>query len=171
MSNTSTQFEYDSTVLNAIETAEGYQKPLTPKDIQDEKITNVGFAVSWGNYMRTRRSGSFYQYALLQRDEIHATAFLTDKGVVCTCGLIAVGQVEFGDTDLFLWNSSGHIKTSTRELVTVFVVKHFVSKAEGLRCHYWCVSCGDLGATIPTETGGVSLIGLKAIRASHKCGK
>jgi hypothetical protein len=68
-----------------------------------------------------------------------------------------------------LWRAPRHIQTVTRKLVSVFVVKIFISKALGFRFHYWCEQCGDIGATIPTETGKVSLLGLKAIRKSHKC--
>lgn len=169
VSNTSEDFEYDETVLNAYETAQAYQKRLTLNDITDEQVTNKGFAVAWSNYMRIRRSGSFSDYLVQQKQEIHSTAFLTLDAVVCSCGLVAPKPKGQSDFDAILLQSKGHIQTATRTRVNVFVVKVYRSKAEGLRLHYWCENCGDIGATIPTADGKVSLIGLKAIRKSHKC--
>jgi hypothetical protein len=169
VSQTSENFEYDDSVLNAAVTANEYTKRLTPDDITNEHIAEKGFAVAWGNYMRTRRSGSFSDYVLQQKQEIHSTAFLTLNGVVCSCGLIAPKSKEQSDYEAILQHAKGHIQTATRTKVSVYVVKIWLSKAAGRRQHYWCENCGDIGVAIPTETGKVSLIGLKAIRQSHKC--
>ena len=164
-------FSYSEDVLESEETAREYRRAHRQANAEFKAETDPKrkAQLAYGNWMRTRTSGSFEHYGIQQKQEIHEIAYLYLDGIVCTCGLIADRPVAERDSTLTLWNSPGHIKTATRELVSILVVKNYISKAEGFRFHYWCVSCGDLGATIPTETGKVSLIGLKAIRASHKC--
>lgn len=162
-------FIYDESILYALETAKEYTRRLTEKDFPDERITDKKFAAAWSNYMRTRRYGSFREYAAMQQQGIHDIAFTYNWRLVCTCGLIsAVADLERQDSDVF-WAEPGHIEVSTRSLVSIFIVRRWISKSVGTRLHYWCENCGDIGATIPTRGGEVSQIGLKAIRKSHSC--
>lgn len=97
-------------------------------------------------------------------------AHISNDRIACRCGLItAVLCAPVTNQDVEFWNAPGHIHTSTRKLVTLFAVKVFVSKQWGNQDHYWCQNCGDIGNTIPTKAGKISLVGVKAIRESHKC--
>jgi hypothetical protein len=168
------QFNYDESILEAAETATQYQK--SHKEVAaeisaetDEKKRN---ALAYGNWMRSRRAGSFNHYEVAQKQELHEVAHIANDHIVCTCGQITnVQYAPAANTDIEFWNAPGHIHTPTRKLVTLFVVKIFVSKQLGNQDHYWCQNCGDIGNTIPTKTGRISRVGLKAIRASHNCNK
>jgi hypothetical protein len=120
--------------------------------------------------MRSRRSGSYNHYEAAQEHERHEVAHISNDRVVCTCGLITYVLYAPGtNQDVDFWNTPGHIHTPTRQLMTVFVVNVFVSKQLGNQDHYWCQNCGDIGNTIPTRAGNISLVGVNAIRKSHKC--
>lgn len=164
-------FKYSEEVLESEETAREYRRAQRQANAEYKAETDPKrkAAMAYGNWMRSRTTGSFEHYGIQQKQEIHEIAFLYLAGIVCTCGLIAERSSDGRDETMALWRSPGHIQTETRNLVSVFVVKIFTSKALGFRFHYWCEQCGDIGATIPTESGKVSLLGLKAIRKSHKC--
>jgi hypothetical protein len=164
-------FRYSEHVLESEETAREYRRAhrLANAEYKAETDPKRKAALAYGNWMRTRTSGSFEHYGTQQKQEIHEIAFLLLDGIVCTCGLIAERPSDGRDQDLALWRAPGHIQTATLSPVSVFVVKIHISKALGFRFHYWCESCGDIGATVPTETGKVSAIGLRAIRKSHTC--
>ena len=164
-------FSYSEDVLESEETAREYRRAhrQANAELKAETGPKRKARLAYSNWMRSRTSGSYEHYGIQQKQEIHEIAYLYIDSIVCTCGLIAERPARDDGDTLALWNSPGHIQTATRDLVSVFVVKNYISKSEGSRFHYRCVTCGDLGATIPTETGKVSLIGLKAIRKSHKC--
>ncbi len=164
-------FKYSEVVLESEETAREYRRAHRQANAEYKAETDPKrkAALAYGNWMRSRTTGSFEHYGIQQKQEIHEIAFLYLDGIVCTCGLVADRPSDGRDQDLALWRARGHIQTATRNLVSLFVVKIFVSKALGSRFHYWCEQCGDIGATIPTETGKVSLLGLKEIRKSHLC--
>lgn len=164
-------FKYSEVVLESEETARGYRRAQRQANAEYKAETDpkTRAAMAYGNWMRSRATGSFEHYGIQQKQEIHEIAFLYLDGIVCTCGLIADRPSDGRDETMALWRAPGHIQSENRNLVSVFVVKIFVSKAIGSRFHYWCAQCGDIGATIPTESGKVSLLGLKAIRKSHKC--
>jgi hypothetical protein len=164
-------FKYSEHVLESEKTARESRRAHSQANAEFKAETDPKrkAALAYDNWMRTRSAGSFEHYGIQQKQEIHEIAFLYHDGIVCTCGLIADRPAEDRDNELALWNAPGHIKTATRELVSILVVKNYSSKVEGFRFHYWCSECDDLGATIPTGTGKVSAVGLKAIRASHKC--
>ncbi len=164
-------FKYSEVVLESEETAREYRRAHRQANAEYTAETDPKkrAAMAYGNWMRSRTTGSFEHYGIQQKQEIHEIAFLYLDGIVCTCGLVADRPSDGHDETLALWRAPGHIQTATRNLVCVFVVKIFISKALGFRFHYWCEQCGDVGATIPTDSGKVSLLGLKAIRKSHKC--
>ena len=166
------QFEYDESILEAAETVKAYQKSYreVAAEIAAETDQAKRNALAYGQWMRTRRSGSYNHYEVAQEQERHEVAHIATDRLVCTCGLITSVLLEPAtNKDVEFWNAPGHIQTSTRNLVTVFVVKIFVSKQLGNQDHYWCQNCGDIGNTIPTKAGNISLVGLKAVRKSHKC--
>jgi hypothetical protein len=164
-------FKYSQEVLESEETAREYRRAhrQANAEIKAETDPKRRAALAYGNWMRTRSSGSFEHYGIQQKQELHEIAFLYLDGIVCTCGLVADRPKDGRDETIALWCAPGHIHTATRTPVSVFVVKNYISKALGFRFHYWCETCGDIGATIPTESGKVSLIGLRAIRKAHKC--
>jgi hypothetical protein len=164
-------FTYSEDVLESEETARDYRRAHRQANTEFKAETDPKkrAALAYGNWMRSRTSGNFEHYGIQQKQEIHEMAYLHVNGIVCTCGLIADRPSDGRDETVALWNSPGHIQTATLTQVSVFVVKFHISKALGYRFHYWCENCSDIGATIPTETGKVSLIGLKAIRKTHQC--
>ena len=164
-------FKYSEQVLESEETARESRQAHREANAEFKAETDPRrkAALAYGNWMRTRSAGSFEHYGIQQKQEIHEIAFLYLDGIVCTCGLVADRPTDDSDNELALWHSPGHIQTATRTRVSVYVVKIWLSKSAGHRQHYWCENCGDIGGAIPTETGKVSLIGLKAIRKSHKC--
>jgi L-rhamnose mutarotase len=166
------QFEYDESILGAAETAREYRKSHkeVAAEIAAETDEAKRNALSYGNWMRSRRAGSFSYYEVAQAQERHDVAYIANDRIVCTCGLITdLLYAPETDQDVEFWNAPGHIHTPTRELVTLFVVKVFVSKKLGNQDHYWCQHCGDIGNTIPTRAGNISRVGLKAVRKSHSC--
>jgi hypothetical protein len=166
------QFEYYESILEAAETAKEHQKAHreVAAEIAAETDAAKRNALAYGNWMRSRRSGSYNHYEAAQEQERHEVAHISNDSVVCTCGLITDVLCARGtNQDVDFWNAPGHIHTPTRKLVTVFVVKVFISKHLGNQDHYWCQNCGDIGNTIPTKAGNISPVGLKAIRNSHQC--
>lgn len=166
------QFKYDESILEAAETVKEYEKSYreVAAEIAAETDQAKRNALAYGQWMRSRRSGSYNHYEVAQEQERHEVAQIANNRLVCTCGLITdVLYAPATNQDVEFWNTPGHIHTSTRKLVTLFVVKVFVSKQLGNQDHYWCQNCGDIGNTIPTKAGKISLVGLKAIRKSHKC--
>jgi hypothetical protein len=165
-------FEYDESVLDAAETAMEYRKSHkeVAAEIAAETDQTKRNALAYGNWMRSRRAGSFSHYEFAQSQERHEVAHIANDRIVCTCGLITDLLYAPGtDQDVEFWDAPGHIHTPTRELVNLFVVKVFVSKRLGNQDHYWCQNCGDVGNTIPTKAGNISRVGLNAIRKSHEC--
>jgi hypothetical protein len=165
-------FEYDENILDAADTAQSYDKSYkeVQAEIKAEKDPRRRNALAYGNWMRSRQSGSYNHYEVQQQREIHDVAHISNDLVVCTCGLITevVYNWENSDDEAFR-NAPGHINSSTRALVNLFIVKVHISKSAGSENHYWCQTCGDIGNTIPTRAGNISLVGLKVIRNSHKC--
>jgi hypothetical protein len=165
-------FKYDENILEAAETAKSHDK--TYKEVQAEIKAETDLKrkaqLAYGNWMRSRNSGSYRHYEVQQQCELHDVAHIANDVIVCTCGLVTdvIYNWETGDDAAFR-NAPGHINVATRELVTLFVIKEYISKEVGSENHYWCQTCGDIGNTIPTKAGNISLVGLKAIRASHKC--
>jgi hypothetical protein len=166
------KFTYAEDVLDASTTAKEYRKSHreVAAQIAAETDPERRNALAYGNWMRTRRSGSFEHYETVQKEELHEVAYILNERLVCTCGLITdVGAATDNREEIDFWNAPGHLHTGSRTLVSIFVVKVYVSKRIGLQSHYWCQKCGDIGNTIPTKAGRVSRMGLNAIRASHKC--
>jgi hypothetical protein len=163
---------YDEQILAAAETSQSYEKTYkqVQAEIAAEKDPKRRNALAYDNWMRSRRSGSYSHYEVQQQRELHDVAHIANDLVVCTCGLITdvVYNWENSDDEAFR-NAPGHINTLTREPVTLFIVKVHISKELGSENHYWCQNCGDIGNTIPTKAGNISLVGLRAIRSSHKC--
>jgi hypothetical protein len=167
-----TQYNYDESILDAAETAKDYQKSYreVAAEIAAETDPAKRNALAYGNWMRSRRTGSYNHYELAQEQERHEVAHIANDRLVCTCGLVTdVLYAPAANTDVAFWNAPGHIHTPTRTVVTVFVVKVFITKRLGNQDHYWCQTCGDIGNTIPTKAGKISLVDLRAIRNSHKC--
>ena len=164
-------FTYDTNVLESEQVARESRRTHREANAEykSEADPRRKNALAYGNWMRGRSAARFQHYGIQQKQEIHEIAYISNWRLVCTCGLIADEPSGDLDQSEALWAAPGHIQVQTRSRVSVFVVKLWVSKAIGLRQHYWCENCGDIGAAIPTETGKVSLIGLKAIRKSHKC--
>jgi hypothetical protein len=166
------EFNYAEDVLDASTTAKEYRKAHREAAVQIASETDPERrnALAYGNWMRTRRSGSFEHYEIVQRDELHEVAYILNERLVCTCGLITdVGMALDDREETDFWNAPGHLHTDSRALVSIFIVKVYVSKRIGLQNHYWCQQCGDIGNTIPTKAGQISRLGLKAIRVAHKC--
>jgi hypothetical protein len=165
-------FKYDENILEAAETAKSYEKTIKEvrAEIKAEKNPDRRNALAYGNWMRSRRSGSYSHYEVQQQRELHEVAHIANEVIVCTCGLVTnvIYDWEKSEDEAFR-NAPGHINVATRELVTLFVIREYISRDVDPENHYWCQTCGDIGNTIPTKAGNISLVGLKAIRASHKC--
>ena len=165
-------FKYDESILAAAETAKSYEKTIKEiqAEIKVEKNPERRNALSYGNWMRSRRSGSYSHYEVQQQRELHEVAHIANDVIVCTCGLVTdvIYDWEKSDDEAFR-NAPGHINVATRELVTIFVIREHISRDVDPENHYWCQTCGDIGNTIPTKAGNISLVGLRAVRASHKC--
>ena len=165
-------YKYDENILEAAETAKSYEKTIkeVQAEIKAEKNPERRNALAYGNWMRSRRSGSYSHYEVQQQRELHEVAHIANDVIVCTCGLVTevIYDWEKSDDEAFR-NAPGHINVATRELVTLFVIREYISRDVDPENHYWCQTCGDIGNTIPTKAGNISLVGLKAIRASHKC--
>ena len=165
-------FKYDENILEAADTAESYEKTYkeVQAEIKAEKNPERRNALAYGNWMRSRRSGSYSHYEVQQQRELHEVAHIANDVIVCTCGLVTEVIYDWKNSDDAAFrNAPGHINVASRELVTLFVIRAYISKDVDPENHYWCQTCGDIGNTIPTKAGNISLVGLKAIRASHKC--
>ncbi len=167
MPETITQFNYDERLLDAAATSEQYrleQEDEARRIAQIEDPTLRGQA-QYGSWMRSRREGDFAEFAIQQQEELHDVAHYFDEKAVCSCGLIT--DVE--DEEEEFRNQPGHIQTSRRQVVSLFVVALPVGGPRDYQAHYWCQTCGNVGRAIPNAEGNVSAIGLAAIRKSHKC--
>jgi hypothetical protein len=165
-------FKYDENILEAAETAKSYEK--TYKEVQAEIKAETNperrNALAYGNWMRSRRSGSYSHYEVQQKRELHDVAHIAADVIVCTCGLVTDVIYDWETTDDAAFrNSPGHINVATRELVSLFVIKEHISKEIGSENHYWCQTCGDIGLAVQTKRGHISKASLEKLRTSHPC--
>lgn len=126
----------------------------------------------WSGYGAWRAGLLAFEYSICasrQQQQIHGTAFVSDRIPICFCALVADSRVESADgNDKWLYASDGHLDHSIGEVVTAFYINHFSAETKRWSPLLFCQICLATEPAVLTVFEQPDAILLADFRALHK---